>query len=209
MIKEKWPYLLVVFLLVGVGFFYLQCQTPKTEVSLGDQVNPKETPLPKVDTKESQDVQKVETPKVVDIVIDLKGEVEKPGVYHMSQGDRIVDVLEKAGGLTKKADKKKVNFAKKLTDEMMVYIPAVGEVLPENLEVAPGSTTQAGNAKININTATEQELEQIPGIGPSKAAAIIEYREKNGLYQNVTDLDKVSGFGEKTVDRLKDLITVQ
>ena len=80
----------------------------------------------------------------------------------------------------------------------------------ESPQVAIGGTSNDnGNGKININTASEKELEEIPGIGPSKAAAIIEYRKKNGPFKKTQDLDKVSGIGEKSIDRMKDQITVQ
>lgn len=212
MIKEKWPYILVVILLLGGGFAYIQCQPSKAKVSWENQTAAKEMPTAETTAEsKNQDEPKTENPKVDDMVVDIKGAVKTPGVYHMMPGDRVEDVLEKAGGFTSKADKAQVNLAKKLADEMMIYIPSVGEKMPENAEAqtAPASNGTSGSGKININTASEQELEQISGIGPSKAGAIIEYREKNGPFQKVEDLDKVSGFGEKTLERMKDQITVQ
>jgi len=203
MIKDKWPYLLIVLLLFGIGFLYVQCQTPKTGISLEESAAPKEKiPSPKTEKPEG------EAPKNQIIVVDVKGAVKNPGVYRMNIGERVVDVLEKAGGLTAQADKKQVNLAKKLADEMVIYIPKVGETLPENMNPVTANG-DAGGGKININTATEQELQQISGIGPSKAKAIIEYREKNGSFQTIEDLDKVSGIGEKTLEHMKDQITVQ
>jgi len=203
MLKEKWPYILIVLLLIGIGFLYTECQTPKTEVDLEENTLSKE-----VTTTEKSESPKPAAPKVQEIVVDIEGAVKKPGVYQMTEGARVADVVEKAGGYTAQVDKTKVNLAKKLVDEMLIYIPKVGEEVTVSSET--GATAgDAGSGKININTATEEQLQQISGIGPSKAKAIIEYREKNGLFQRIEDLDKVSGIGEKTIEQMEDQITVQ
>ena len=131
MIKEKWPYILVIALLILGGFIYSQCNRPKTTIAWENQAPPKEVAA-KQSQQESRDVK--EKPKVEQIYVDLKGSVNHPGVYQMKKGDRVVDVLQKAGGLTKKADKSKVNLALKLADEMMIYIPTIGEELSNGME---------------------------------------------------------------------------
>jgi competence protein ComEA len=146
------------------------------------------------------------------VIVDVKGEIKQPGVYHSNQNERVMDVIERAGGLTDNADQTQVNFAAHVQDEMVIYIPAKGEVTagPVTSPVSSGTSTGTdGGKKININKADENELQNLPGIGPAKAASIISYREENGLFQTIEDLKKISGIGDKTFEKLKESITVQ
>ncbi|MGV3487550.1 MAG: helix-hairpin-helix domain-containing protein [Tuberibacillus sp.] len=204
MLKEKWPYFVLVFFFIGIGLLYVQCQKPNTGLSLDEPSIAREEAEPK-----KQGASPAADPKPQFILVDLKGAVKNPGVYRMSPGDRVVDVVQQAGGLTNEADKAKVNMAKKLSDEMMVYIPKIGENVPQGQDPSVSADGVSEQGKININTASEQELQQIQGIGPSKAKAIIEYREKNGPFQTIKDLDKVSGIGEKTLEQMEEQITIQ
>ena len=141
------------------------------------------------------------------IIVDVKGQVKKPGVYQSSQGERVIDVINRAGGLTEHADESQVNFAEHVQDAMVIYIPAKGD---EGLAVPSASVTQKGSSdKININKADETQLQEIPGIGPAKAAAIIEFREVNGSFNTIDDIKNISGIGDKTFEKLKDLISVK
>ncbi|MDR0691360.1 MAG: helix-hairpin-helix domain-containing protein [Streptococcaceae bacterium] len=141
------------------------------------------------------------------IYVDVKGAVNRPGMYCLPDGKRVDDVVKMAGGLTDQADAKQVNYALKLVDQMMVYVPQIGEAVANNV-----STTNSSNPKmekkINLNTATLEELQTLTGIGVKKAQKIIDYREANGLFVKVDDLQNVSGFGAKTVEKLKDNLTV-
>jgi len=142
-------------------------------------------------------------------VIDVKGAVAKPGVYEMPADARVRDVIARAGGLTNEADAARVNLAAKVRDEMMIYVPAKGEAAPAS-ETA-GMTPEAGTGsglQVAVNTATEEELMQIPGIGPAKAKAIIAYRDEHGPFQRVEDLLQVNGIGEKTLEKLKPYLLV-
>lgn len=143
------------------------------------------------------------------ILVDVKGAVKNPGVYYGRTGDRVIDVIDEAGGLIDGADESAVNFAMRVTDEMVVYIPKVGEEvdLPEEV-LAPAQKAEKGG-KVNLNKANQSELETLTGIGPAKAEAIIEYRESKGPFKAIEDLMLVSGFGEKTFAKLKDEITVK
>ncbi len=166
-----------------------------------------------------QDVEEV-PPVVVDnepeeprtIYADIKGEVNKPGVYELIFGERVKDAVVKAGGFTENADEKQVNLALKVTDEMIIYIPKIGEE-PPNSTITPQETTATNGGtsknKLNLNTSSSQELTELPGIGPAKAEAIVEYRETNKQFKTIDDLKEISGIGEKTFEKLKDLITVQ
>lgn len=140
---------------------------------------------------------------------DIKGAVQKPGVYEAAEGDRVIDLLEKAGGLTDKADGTKINFALNIKDEMVIYVPEKGEILEEATVEDGKASGQQDNGKINLNQANESELQMLPGIGPSKAAAIIEHRETNGPFKDVADLKLISGIGEKTFEKLKEHISVK
>lgn len=152
----------------------------------------------------------VQEPDVKNLV-DVKGAVENPGVYEVMLDERVIDVIEKAGGLKEGADETKINFAGRVTDEMVLYIPLIGEE-GENMIVSAGASstsTSQGEGKININKATSDELQNLPGIGPSKAEAIIAYREDSGLFQTIDDLKLVTGIGDKTFEKLQDQIIVK
>ena len=151
-----------------------------------------------------------------EIYIHIIGEVKNQGVITLSKGQRIVDAIEKAGGATDSADLSKVNLAYGLSDGQKVRIPSVNENMVYNEEYVTngggeGIITGAGGSyarKININTASQTELETISGVGPSLAAKIINYREKNGKFNNIDELKNVSGIGDAKFEGLKDFIDV-
>jgi competence protein ComEA len=140
------------------------------------------------------------------IVVDIKGAVVRPGVYEITDTARVNDVVGMAGGFTKEADQTKVNLAAKVHDEMMIYVPARGKtnVSSTDAPLIPSSDSK----KVHINTASEEEILQLSGIGPTKAAAIIAYREEHGPFKKVEDLLNVTGIGEKTLEKIKEQIVV-
>ncbi len=142
------------------------------------------------------------------VFVDIKGEVKKPGVYQMKAGDRVKDALEAAGGLTEEADSQKVNLAKRLEDQMVIVVTKVGE---EAEEIPAGETRNEATkeGKVNINTATVEELKTLKGVGEKKAEAIIEYRKKNGSFQTKEDLMKVRGIGKKLFESFQERIVTQ
>lgn len=141
------------------------------------------------------------------MMADIKGAVMNPGVYEIADGDRIIDLIEKAGGLTEEAEATAINFAMKVSDEMAVYVPKKGE---EEGGVPAGAISAAEKeGKVNLNSASAAELETLPGIGPAKSAAIIEYRDSNGPFKNIEDLKNISGIGNKTFEKLESLIAVK
>ena len=142
------------------------------------------------------------------IFVDIKGAVKNPGVYQMKVGDRVKDALDAAGGLTEEADSQKVNLAKRLEDQMAIVVPKVGE---EAEEIPAGATSkeEAKEGKVNINTATVEELKTLKGVGEKKAEAIIEYRKKNGSFQTKEDLMKVRGIGKKLFESFQERIVTQ
>ncbi|MGX7041876.1 helix-hairpin-helix domain-containing protein [Leuconostoc holzapfelii] len=140
------------------------------------------------------------------ILIDIKGAVKRPGVYEVSQQPRLQAVIAQAGGLTEQADSLQINLAQKLTDGQMIYVPEKGETGP--VTGAGGQNQSANQAKVNLNTATVDELQMLEGIGEKKAEQIIAYRQTNGGFKQITDLKAVSGIGEKRFETLKDKLTV-
>lgn len=139
--------------------------------------------------------------------VDIKGAVMSPGVYEVSSGERVIDAIKKAGGLLDHADEKNVNFAMKVVDEMVLYIPTIGEQVAGITETIILPFEEEG--KVNINTASITELQTLPGIGESKATTIIEYRDKNGLFNKVEDIMQISGIGIKTFEKLEEHIIVK
>jgi competence protein ComEA len=140
------------------------------------------------------------------IVVDVKGAVAVPGVYELTNESRIHEVIHLAGGFLDEADRNSVNLALRVSDEMVLYIPYEGEEQEINLLVHNGETA---SALVNLNTATDSELQTLQGVGPAKAAAIIQYREENGLFNTIEEITNVSGIGDKSFDSLKDMISVQ
>ena len=147
------------------------------------------------------------------LMIDISGAVNTPGVYQLALDSRVQDVVQMAGGLLPDANTSAVNMAAKLMDGQKIIIPLEGEEIPitkSNLvEEMAGTVAISDTQPININTASQEELETLPGIGPSKAAAIIEYRSTHGPFNTIEDILEVTGIGEKTLEGFKDWIVIQ
>ena len=158
------------------------------------------------------------------IYIHVCGAVESPGVYELEQGQRVCDAVRMAGGFAGDADEDYVNQAERLSDGATLVIPTreqsaaekerqtaeLGLVEPETAETPQDSgETHGSGEKININTASESELCQIPGVGTTRAAAIVAYREAHGAFQKTEDIMKVSGIKEGTFEKIKDSIRVE
>ncbi|MBM7691833.1 competence protein ComEA [Peribacillus deserti] len=164
----------------------------------------------KADAEVSSDQAEKASLPPADIFVDIKGAVKKPGVYKAAPGQRVLDLINKAGSFKDEADKDKVNLAQTVTDQMVIYVPAEGEqgVAPART-MPPETSSESAGSKVNINTATEEDLQTLTGIGPSKAAAILEYREQNGGFKNADELKNISGIGDKTFEKIKDRVLVQ
>jgi len=157
-----------------------------------------------------------------DIYVDVSGAVNIPCVVCLPQGSRVVDAIEAAGGLRNDADSRYINQAAPLSDGEKVYVPNEDEVaagiIPDNAAYSGGSGVNATggqsmpgsvqNGKLNINTANQQELQQLSGIGPALSQRIIDYRESHGKFNSIDEIKNVSGIGEKTFEKFKDVITV-
>ncbi|MDM5313276.1 helix-hairpin-helix domain-containing protein [Peribacillus frigoritolerans] len=149
------------------------------------------------------------------IKVDVKGAVKSPGIFTAQAGDRVIDLISSAGSFTEKADTDKVNFAQIIEDQMVIYVPEIGEEDKGNLEnIQVGTSGDAvtkgtSGGLVNLNTATQEDLQTLTGIGPSKADAILEYRETVGKFKEVDELKQVTGIGDKTFERLRDSISVK
>ena len=150
-----------------------------------------------------------------DIRVQVGGAVMSPGVYAMNDGDRVMDAIAAAGGVNPDADISAINLARRVQDEAHYYIPFVGETPPPS--VAPSAASAAAAQResadnvtplVDLNTASAQELESLPGIGPVMADRIIAYRETNGLFISVDSVKDVPSIGPKTVESIRALVTV-
>ena len=185
----------VLLLLVGAGGLFSKKEEAVEDVTV-------------VETTMLVEKTEVSTTQEAVIFVDIKGAVKNPGVYQMKSGDRVKDALDAAGGLTDEADSQKVNLAQRVEDQMVIVVPKVGE---EATEIPAGGTSKeaAKEGKVNINTATVEELKTLKGVGEKKAEAIIEYRKKNGSFKTKEDLMKVRGIGKKLFESFQERIVTQ
>lgn len=183
---------------------------PKGQADNNTFVMSEQNPFPELIEEPIEEVVETTEPIVsVAIVVDVKGAILHPGVYSMRPEDRLIDAIQAAGGYLPNADSRMLNHAMKLVDEMVIYVPVEGEELTQLLTLPMiGTATQQDDGKVNINTADTAQLMTMPGIGPSKAAAIIQYREEHGLFKMPESLMDVSGIGQKTFEKLASVVTV-
>ena len=143
------------------------------------------------------------------IVIDLRGAVATPGVYELPSEARLQDAIRAGGGLAPNADLSTVNLARRLRDGEVVVVAAmrVAGASPAPTTPAMEDAGDGGGARININTASEAELDLLPGVGEVTARRIVDYREQNGPFRSVDDLVHVQGISTRTIEQLRDLVT--
>lgn len=189
-LKRNWLLIIVaLIILVFIFFFSNQNLDYELEVDASHSFND-------IGSREENEEEEEQT-----VVVDIKGEVNHPGVYEIDSNARVHDVIKLAGGFTKNADEFPVNLAQKVQDEMVIIVPNINDFSKEGYE-------HFEEGKVRINYATQEEIETLNGIGPAKAQAIIQYREENGFFQKVEDLLEVSGIGEKTLDNIREDIQI-
>lgn len=208
---------LIIVLLLGVSVFsYFYFKEDEEDIVITEK-------------KETKKKLKEEVKEKVSV--DIKGEVISPGTYTVDISFRVIDVIDKAGGLTENADTSVINLSKKVIDEMVIIIYSKEQVKNfeetkkqeeylQNKCISPddnslrndacisNSQTNGVSGKVNINTASISELMTLNGIGESRAKDIISYREKNGPFKTIEDIKNVSGIGESTYANIKENITV-
>ncbi|WIF94441.1 helix-hairpin-helix domain-containing protein [Caminicella sporogenes] len=182
-----------------------------TSVIIGFKVKSQEEPIivekTEVESIKEKTLDEIETKE---IIVDIWGAVKNPGLVVLREGDRINDAVLKAGGLTEKADRKRINLAKRVYDEQKIIIPEKGEEF-QKIKAAGNDIGHdiLNDYKININTASKLELMSIKGIGEAYAERIIEYRQKNGPFKNIEELKNIKGIGEKRFKAIKEYIKLR
>ncbi len=155
---------------------------------------------------QSEDETEAKETKSAGICVHVCGSVVSPGVYYLNEGSRVHEAVERAGGLKEDAAAEYINLAGIITDGEQIYIPSKEDAESGSYE---GKTAaSADDGLVNINTAAEEELMTLPGIGQTKAKAIIEYREAAGGFETKEDLMNVSGIAESSYEKIKDYIKV-
>jgi competence protein ComEA len=143
------------------------------------------------------------------VVVDVVGAVRRPGLYRLTQGARIADAVSRAGGATRKADLALINLAAPLADGEQVVVPRRGTAALGAPAGPTGSSSSSGapaGGPVHLSTATLEQLDSLPGIGPVTAQKILDYRQKHGAFTSVDELDAVPGIGPARLDQLKDLV---
>lgn len=187
--RNKILYILIVLVFLGVfwGWYYFKTANG-VEMKVSEAATLKEVGS---ENNESDSTE---------IMVHITGAVVKPGVVSLNADARLIEAIEKVGGLTENADVNSLNLARKLQDEEKIHVPAVGEVT----QTSNSSTSQ----QININTASLEELKSLPGVGDVIAQGIIDYREKNGGFKQLEELKNVNRIGDKIYEGLIDSITI-
>ncbi|MCC9746143.1 helix-hairpin-helix domain-containing protein, partial [Streptococcus agalactiae] len=144
------------------------------------------------------------------VTVDVKGAVNHPGVYSLPSQSRVTDAIKRAGGLSNLADSKSVNLAQKLQDETVIYVAQKGEKITVVEEEKANNIATQGNSKgkINLNKADLSSLQTISGVGAKRAQDILDYRDSQGGFKTIDDLKNVSGIGEKTLEKLRQDVTI-
>ena len=148
------------------------------------------------------------------LVVHVVGAVRRPGLYRLREGQRVADAVTRAGGSTRRADLAALNLAAPLVDGTQVLVPAriplagAGQAETSDAPVAAGAAGSSGAlAKVSLATATIEQLDALPGVGPVTAQKIVDYRTEHGPFRSVDDLDEVPGIGPTRVENLRDLVT--
>lgn len=206
--QEKWiTGILCILMIVVAGFFYLhKGQNTSKQETVFHTGDPLAASIQHSDSSGQPD-----TP--TEYAVYICGAVKHPGVYRFSKTARVCDVIEAAGGFTENAATTSVNQARYITDGEQIEIVSQKQWRKSQQQGQKSSSAEDGsviqeNGKININTATETELMTLPGVGQSKAKAIIDYRTQNGSFQKVEDIMQVPGIKEGVFNQIKDSVTV-
>jgi competence protein ComEA len=191
---------LLIVIIIGIGIILYKNFNNEDNLAINSPSN----------FSENNIAEKIEVPSVI---IHISGAVKTPGVYKLKSIDRVVDAVKIAGGITERANPDAINLAALLKDGQKIIIPykisnQVTVESDKNIEEVYSSSSSPSD-QININTADDNTLQSLPGIGPVLSKRIIEYRNQNGLFEVIDDIKDVSGIGEKKFEGIKDLICVQ
>jgi competence protein ComEA len=197
---------LLLVLVVAGSWWLLRTPPPPTEAGLPYAATPTSPagaasapPAPSTATDGS-------TPS--SLVVHVAGAVARPGVYELNDGARVHDAIAAAGGAVRRADPDALNLAAAVADGERIYVPRLGESVPVALEDTPDGSGNVPAETIDLNHATVEELDVLPGVGPATAAAIVDHREQNGPFATVDDLEDVRGIGPAKLEAIRDLVTL-
>lgn len=207
--RKKEIFLLVIIIIVAIGMIY-SIFSEKTE-------NIEEISSVQEEENNAVSTNNIIEEKIQTIMVHIMGQVNYPGVVELQENARIQDAIEAAGGTTSEADFSKINLAYILEDGMKIYIPKIGEEEKQAYITQDSGDTiieenkkeEEGKLMVNINTASKEELESLPGIGESIATRIVNYRKENGKFSKIEDIQNVSGIGEAKYNNIKNYITVK
>ncbi len=216
-VKKYYRKVIIILIPFLVLFIFIQLYKNKTENVINS------------DLIEKNDEKLIDENINYDKKINIKGAVVNPGVYNFIEGERVIDAINKSGGLLENADTSVINLSKNLFDEMVIVIYTVDEVnemrgnniliqyvekdcncptLSNDACLSSDSVKEGDSSKISINNATVEELTKLSGIGESKAKSIVEYRNEHGLFSSIDEILNVSGIGEALFEKIKDNITI-
>ena len=198
--KKQKTTILIIAIIVAIGMIYFiyNKNQIRSDIDLESEILISNTSENKTNVEIQEDL----------VIIHITGSVKNPGIVKLKYGSRIEDAIEAAGGLTENADITNVNLAYVLDDGVKIRIPSITDEKngdEQILEEGSGESTK----EVNINKATETELQSLPGIGASLASRIIEYRNQNGKFSKIEDIKNVNGIGDSKYDNIKDFITVK
>lgn len=214
-----------ILVLLGCYFLYIYYNDLKEETKEITLEKESDSKIVKTKTQKKEET----------IKVDIKGEVKRPSIYSATVDERIIDIIEKAGGLTKKADTSMINLSKKVKDEMVIIIYSKEEIrnyektkekeqekrqlcdtevkndacIEEKDTVGEDTSQSTTTGLININTATLEQLQTLPSVGENKAKNIIRYREEHNGFKTIEEVKNVSGIGDSIFDKIKDYITIE
>ena len=207
--EQKIKIAITLFVIIIAIFYYIYSQNQK-EIFFEE-------------SKQENEVQeKTEETENKKIIVHVSGAVKNEGIVELEEGARVANAIEKAGGVRDDAYTKDINYALKLEDGMKIYVPRIEESKQEKEEVNINSESSnyiissnntktndnSNGQKVNINNADESKLDELPGVGPSTAQKIIQYRKENGEFKRIDELKNVRGIGEAKFQKIKDLICV-
>ena len=206
--KQKIIFFIILAIMVAVIIYYIYSSLYKEDFTFSyDSDNLIENDL--IENTENVTISNLDDTL---IIVYVCGAVKESKVVTLKQNSRICDAIDAAGGLTKDADLININLAYILEDGEKIYIPKKGEKVESessNSSYSNYSSSSLKTSKININKATQTELETIPGIGPSTALKIINYREEYGKFSSIEDIKNVPGIGDAKYEQMKEYITVK
>lgn len=201
--------------LFGTLIVVFICGCGKSTVSYidTDMAQPMESEIKSQETQSDQEIEvtQTEVKKKQEVCVYICGCIKQPGVYFLETGSRVCDILALAGGFTENAATDYWNQARLLSDGEMIYIPTKEEAKNQNLSQISKSneiSEKDTQEKVNINTASKEELMKIPGVGETRAEQILAYREEHGVFSKVSDIKQVSGIKDGVFDKIKDYIVV-